>query len=120
MAARILPICLLSLVLFSDSVATSNVHAGGSDLEYKIWFEPKTPVIGSTYKMHIQVWNADPHFAQHVRAAIYKLPEKDRLLSPSKQQQRLMPRGSHTFVFEIQCGSEKGNITWDVVPEWDD
>jgi len=113
---------VLSLALFAVAfLGDSRVGAGsGTDLEYAVWFEPKNPILGSNYKMFIKVRNANARYALKIRAAIYELPEKDRLLSANPLERQLAPGADHTFHFEIRCGSEKGNISYDVIPSWVD
>lgn len=103
------------------SWSTTASHAGGKqDYEYAVRFEPKQPTLGKTYRMHIQVWNNDPRYREIFRAAILKLPEKDRLVGAKTLEQRVDPKGTHTFTFEILCGTERGNITYDLSAAWEE
>lgn len=112
---------VLSLVLVFAVAGASAVRAGGgSDLEYTVWFEPKNPVLGSNYKMFIKVRNANVRYALNTRAVIYQVPEKDRLLTANPLERQLAPGADYTYSFQILCGSEKGNISYDVIPAWVD
>jgi hypothetical protein len=99
----------------------SRLEAGGKkDYEYRITFEPKTPVLGDNYNMYIRVWNNDPTYAMIFRATILKLPDGDKLLGARTLEQRVPPGASHVFRFDIFCGTEEGQVTYDLSAAWEE
>jgi hypothetical protein len=106
--------------LFGLSAGAAPALAGGKDdYEYQVRFEPKQPTLGENYVMHIQVWNNDTRYSLRVRAGILKLPDGDKLLSTRTLERRIEPGGTHTFRFDVYCGTEKGSISYDLAAGWE-